>query len=684
MDLDVLILVPFEDALPSTLTVPGLRQSLGAHFAMPIGTAVAELEAFVGQPLRLTNETGETLIGGERVGTFAKRSISAVTLASVAEHAGLSWEAIDPGLQGLDYWRKTLHPWRKKRPRCVALCTTFILGAEYLKTLVSLIRQALPDSKLLVGGYYYATNAKQFLGIDADVMCVGEGEVRFPQIVQAIRDGRPLDGIPGLYIRRGDGSLVFTGNAEPLVLDDVQPPNWGVAPRIQPPLPVDQPLQYGFETQRGCVFKCQFCTYRTLALPNIMNPETAIDRIFAMTREHPKGSKSYMLLLDATATFPMDRFETMMKLAIQRGGFPCPIEIYARVNDINEHNAELMAKAGVARIFVGQESGDQRMLTAMKKGTHVSRVRPALTALAKWDISVLMSFIYGFPGETTESIQNTRNLITSLNVGFEDRPPALLVDVYPFWSQDLSAVKHTQASLKKTEGSPQEGAFDVKRASEEILATIIAASREPSAPAFSMHLEMTGIRPEILPLLENRYKIHRWLKTMERGIAIFLEADLDGKRPDLAKLRSVANELRSDLPSLSAFERFKLGGTARSKAAVTRHLFKEIRAEEGRGVGWLTRLTVGAIAYNDQGRMGAAVEGLRQGSYPVPAPSRTLGTEADAANVENLADSLITRSVEAPLRFLKEGKVQHLVREARKLPIVDLKEGVAKAQEPAL
>ena len=124
-------------------------------------------------------------------------------------------------------------------------------------------------------------------------------------------------------------------------MDEVEPTNWSVAQRIDPPLRGDEPFQYGFETQRGCVFKCQFCTYRTLALPNIMRPEHAIERIFAIAGNRSQSEKGYMLLLDSTATFPLDRFETLMKLAIDRGGFPCPIELYARVNDITEHTAEL-------------------------------------------------------------------------------------------------------------------------------------------------------------------------------------------------------------------------------------------------------------------------------------------------------------------------------------------------------
>ena len=91
-----------------------------------------------------------------------------------------------------------------------------------------------------------------------------------------------------------------------------------------------------------------------------------------------------------------------------------------------------MARAGVKMLFVGQESGDQRMLDIMRKGTKLVQVRPAIEALAKHGVSAQFGFIHGYPGETGESIANSRRLLATLNDGFEDRPVALMYAVTPF------------------------------------------------------------------------------------------------------------------------------------------------------------------------------------------------------------------------------------------------------------
>src|SRR6185436_19759147 len=94
-------------------------------------------------------------------------------------------------------------------------------------------------------GLFYATSSKEFLSLDADILCVGEGEVRIVSITEAVRDGRSLDGIPGLYIRDGSGRLRYTGDAEPLDLDGLPLPDWSLSTQMDPPLdPERETLDY--------------------------------------------------------------------------------------------------------------------------------------------------------------------------------------------------------------------------------------------------------------------------------------------------------------------------------------------------------------------------------------------------------------------------------------------------------
>ena len=117
-----------------------------------------------------------------------------------------------------------------------------------------------------MGGYYYATNVKEFLRLDADVLCVGEGEVRLPQIVQRLVAGQSVSNIPGLYLPDAEGVLRHTGHVEPLDLQSLSRPNWDLSGQIDPPINLERAtIEFGVETQRGCIFKCEFCNYRTLA-----------------------------------------------------------------------------------------------------------------------------------------------------------------------------------------------------------------------------------------------------------------------------------------------------------------------------------------------------------------------------------------------------------------------------------
>lgn len=428
--LDILLLVPFEP-VSSFVIEPHVRQDFAVAYTSLMQAAV-EFGEYLGCDLPV-----QPTIGAPPP-RFALRSLSAITLATHLEREGLDWAALDPGEQDLGAWRRDLERLRGAPPRTIAVCTTFLIGGRWPSVLLSMLRELFPDSKILLGGYFYATDSQAFLSLDADVYCVGEGELRLPAIVKAILAGRTLDDIPGLYLRQGGGALRYTGPVEQLDLGALPPVDWTLAgsERMEPRLdPERDSVAMGVETQRGCVFKCEFCTYRTLIGPNVMAPEAAVDAIMRCA----VVKHGYIALVDATGTFPHDRWEEILYLLIARGGAPHPIWMYGRVSDLSERTAALMARAGVTAVFVGQESGDQRILQAMKKGTRTSQIRPAVAVLGKHGIVGQFGFIHGFPGEDEESLRNTRHVMATLNDGFERRPVVLVASVGPMHHQDLSA-----------------------------------------------------------------------------------------------------------------------------------------------------------------------------------------------------------------------------------------------------
>ena len=667
--LDILVIIPIEPPIAHIID-PVVRQTSGARMHGPLTEAFHDFEEYTGTSLSLYRPAHRPRFGGElwppvmgmkagdigasRATQPPRRTLASITLATHLERAGLRWRVIDPGMQEMHYWRNLLKKMQGQPPRTLAICTTFIVCEPWLRGLCALIREILPSTKLLMGGYYYAVNVNKFLALDADIFSVGEGEERLPHIVEAIAGRGRLEDIPGLYIRMPDGSTHFTGTVEQLNLNKLPLVDWRLSTRIEPPIDVTQvPVSTWVETQRGCVFSCEFCDYRTIQTPAAMTPERAAEAILNAAIS-PEGS---VRITDSTATFPHARWRDILQELIARGGSPVPLWCFARVTDIAEETASLMARAGVRHMFVGQESGDQRILNAMKKGTSIKHVRPAVQALGKYDLNATFAFIHGFPGEDDESILATRNLICSLNDGFEQRPVVLLYLAQPLVLFQLSTVSQRDEMQTADHWMGYDDAkFPPQRSLAEILKTVIEVSRIPHAPAY---LLMPGTFPsyweEFFFFSPHRYEIHRWLKSVERGVAIFLERNLAGTAPNDAELARVKREVlarRQEQPRWrSALDRI----AARAQKSALQRLVREWLNEESRGPGALTRSLIGLSVLRDTDSLRRARESYKNGNYGDLGVSR-----CDVEQISQLATDLREESLGAVHR-------QRQVSAARKL-----------------
>ena len=636
--LDCLVLVPFEPAT-SVLLEPHLRPTYLSEVALPLESATIELEDYLGVSLDYWKKNARPTFAGQKMMFPEIRTLTAIVLASALDEADLSWRAIDPGVRELDWWRGRFAAFVGAPPRTVAISSTFVTNRPWLLALCRLARRAFPAATILMGGAYYASNAKGFLSLDADVFCVGEGENRLPEIVRNVRHGKSLDKIPGLYLAAPGGAMRHTGHVEFINLARRPKIDWSLAEQIEPPIDLRRDLiEAGVETQRGCVFKCEFCSYRTLSAPNALSPEAAAEAIM----ETKLLGNAVINLMDATASFPHERWKAILRALIARGGAPHPVWAFARVSDIDEESAGLMAAAGVRHLFVGQESGDQRMLDAMKKGTRVAQVRPAVEALARHGICATFGFIHGFPGETAESIAATRAMIEGLNRGFESRPPVVVYLINPFAIPALSSVAARDEFRDAHYLDYRTAGMESKRIFAEVLATIIAVSRIPEAPAYA-HLHFKSVMPtngSSVFARNDRMALFRLLKAIERGIAIFLERALDGTpAPDheLGRVREAILAAYPEPRPAPSLLRRRFGVRALGR------LQREWRAEPARGAGLLTRAFLGATVTRQTRDLEMGLSLLARGEVG----------DARGAQVTGEATELVARARATGNKYLK-------------------------------
>jgi hypothetical protein len=147
-------------------------------------------------------------------------------------------------------------------------------------------------------------------------------------------------------------------------------------------------------------------------------------------------------------------------------------------------------RAGLVRLTTGLESGSQRLLDAMKKGTELSVTSKFLHDAAEARISVRVTMIHGYPGETTEDVFATARFLEQ-HAGVIDRVmlnrfqvmigPTFLrrYDATPEGVRAVSGLKRVpRLAIASHEYEPARG-FDYARATQRLLSAVTRINRKP-------------------------------------------------------------------------------------------------------------------------------------------------------------------------------------------------------------
>jgi radical SAM superfamily enzyme YgiQ (UPF0313 family) len=115
-----------------------------------------------------------------------------------------------------------------------------------------------------------------------------------------------------------------------------------------------------------------------------------------------------------------------------------PFECLSRVDLMDEELVQLLKEAGCIRIAFGAESGSQKVLDAMNKGTEVDQIRQAAGLCRRYGIETYFYIMLGYPGEEWPDILKTADLLK------ETRPDTFSSTIaYPLPGTDFfEEVKH--------------------------------------------------------------------------------------------------------------------------------------------------------------------------------------------------------------------------------------------------
>ncbi|MBQ9762393.1 MAG: radical SAM protein [Oscillospiraceae bacterium] len=252
-----------------------------------------------------------------------------------------------------------------------------------------------------------------------DYICSGEGEHTIVPFFRAMQDGSSLDSIPGLY-HRGDGAVIANTAEMPLCdLDTL--PHWDDRLYLDhydasDPSLADRSFFMPIDAGRGCPYSCTFCctSYFWRRTYRLKSPERIVEDIQYFNKKF--GIKSFW--------FSHDAFTTNHKLVsavcdyILEKKLDITWRCTARIDCISQELILKMKQAGMVHIELGIESGSPRMQKLINKNLNLQRAKEMIRFLLDNKITVGLFFMYGFPEETEEDLNQTLELFfTMLDMG---------------------------------------------------------------------------------------------------------------------------------------------------------------------------------------------------------------------------------------------------------------------------
>jgi anaerobic magnesium-protoporphyrin IX monomethyl ester cyclase len=288
----------------------------------------------------------------------------------------------------------------------------------YVRELVSKIHKLFPDAYLLMGGEH-VTGFPEYSLEQAPLDCVvmGEGEETIAQLLSHVEKELPLEDLEGIAYRTAEGSIVVNPRRQRMKgIDDIAQPAWDLFD-IQKYNEVNQPhgsSQGKFMPMlatRGCPFSCTFCTS-----PNMWTTEWIprdYERVVDEMQEYQKEyGVSDFQFEDLTAIVRKDWISSFCDEIIKRDmkiTFQLPSG--TRSEGIDFDVAKKLKAAGCHEFSFAPESGDPRVLQAIKKKVNLPKMFDSARSALKAGINVGCFFIIGFPEDDYRSVLKTYGAI---------------------------------------------------------------------------------------------------------------------------------------------------------------------------------------------------------------------------------------------------------------------------------
>ena len=272
-------------------------------------------------------------------------------------------------------------------------------------------KSALPKAATMIGGPHVTVRDQETFTESqyVDIVVRGEGEMTMLELAKLISEGsqKKISQVAGITFQKN--GQVFR-NPDRHFMQDID----------SLPRPAHNHFEVGrykilnktylpIITSRGCPFSCAFCAAYKMCGRGFRarSPTNVVDELEWLRDEFGAGAFAFY---DDTFTFDVPRAIAICD-EIQKRKLDLPWDCRTRVDKVSKELLTKLHDTGCQLIHFGVESGNQQILNLMRKGTTVEQNARAIKLTKEAGISVAISLVIGYPGETPQQLQETIEFI---------------------------------------------------------------------------------------------------------------------------------------------------------------------------------------------------------------------------------------------------------------------------------
>lgn len=334
-------------------------------------------------------------------------------VASILEKNDIRVEVIDCDIENYSV-KECFVKIRKMSPSIVGVTamSTFVNTSAQL---LNFVKEWDKNILCVMGGPHPTAcpdeTLKRYLSVDVAVR--GEGEFTTLELCKAFLNGKDFSEIKGITYKEKE-RIIHTPN-RPFIQDlDALPfPARHLLPIEKYKINTihsEHGITTSMSTSRGCPYQCVYCGQPFGAKMRYFSPQYVMSEILDIV----SLGVNHINFVDDTMTINKKRLNAILDAIIQ-DKVNLQLACSTRVDCVNKELLKKMKKAGFVRVDFGVESGNQNILDIIQKKITLEQARSTVKAAKDAKLDVVTYFMFGLPGETKKTVEDTIRFACELN-----------------------------------------------------------------------------------------------------------------------------------------------------------------------------------------------------------------------------------------------------------------------------